>query len=207
MAKVKGGMGLNLSGKIEGLVYVQFNGGTYTRRAPQRKKDSSTPRMLLNQQRFREVNSFCGQFKYSVIPQIWNGAAEKMNGYAFFMKSNMAAFAPDGSLGDAKKLRFSTGKLTMPQGVEAGRPELGGSVIEVSAPKELHVGGVHLKDELMVISAAGGQYSDITATGILRGNLNGSFELPQQPVGATHIYLFFGSLDHRDYSESICFEI
>jgi hypothetical protein len=75
MAQVTNGMGLGLAGKVGDLVYVPFNGGTYTRKAPRRKKDSSTPRMLLNQQRFRQVNDFCAQFKYSVIPQIWNAAA------------------------------------------------------------------------------------------------------------------------------------
>lgn len=207
MAQVKEGARTMLSGKADGLVYVQFNGGTYTRKVARRTKDSWTPRMLLNLQRFKEVNSFCGQFKYSVIPQIWNGAAEKMSGYAFFMKSNMAAFAPDGSLGDAKKLRFSTGKLLWPEGFEAHRSEDGANTIEVNWPKYLNVGGVHLKDELMVISAADGHYSEITTTGLVRSALTGSFELPAQPVAATHVYLFFGSLDRRDYSESVCFEV
>ena len=207
MAKVIGGIGSMLSGKVEGLVFVQFNGGTYTRRAPRRKKDSWTPSQLLVRQRFAAINNFCGLFKYSVIPQIWNGAAEKMSGYALFLKSNMAAFAPDGSLGDAKKIRFSTGKLTLPQGLEAGRPEVGGSIIEVSWPQDLHLGGIHLADELMVISSADGIYSDIKATGITRNDLNGSFELPTPPDTATHIYLFFSSKDRKDYSESICFEV
>jgi len=207
MAKVKEGARSMLSGKADGLVYVQFNGGTYTRNVPHRKKDSWTPRMLLNLQRFREVNSFCGQFKYTVIPQIWNGAAEKMSGYALFLKSNMPAFAPDGNLANPKLIRFSTGKLNMPQGLIAGRPEAEGNIIEVSWEKELHVGGVHLKDELMVISAADGKYSEITNTGITREAMHGTFELPPQPVTATHIYLFFGSKDRRDYSESVCLEV
>lgn len=207
MAKVTGGMGLDLSGKVGGLVYVQFNGGTYTRRAPRIKKDSWSPGQLLVRQRFSAINSFCGQFKYTVIPQIWNGAAEKMSGYAFFLKSNMAAFAPDGSLGDAKKLKFSTGKLIWPEGLEAHRSEADVHTIEVNWPKYLNVGGVHLKDELMVISAGDGNYSEIKVTGIERNALSGSFELPALPAAATHIYLFFGSKDHRDYSESVCFEV
>jgi hypothetical protein len=59
----------------------------------------------------------------------------------------------------------------------------------------------------MVISAADGNYSDITSTGLVRSALTGSFELPALPAAATHIYLFFGSIDHRDYSESVCFEV
>ena len=207
MAQVTGGMGSMLSGKVGGLVYVQFNGGTYTRKVPRRKKDAWTPGMLLNLERFKQVNSFCAQFKYSVIPQIWNAAAEKMSGYALFLKSNMPAFAPDGSLANPKLIRFSTGKLTMPQGLMAGRTEAEGNIIEASWPKELHVGGIHLRDELMVISAADGVYSDIMATGITREALHGTFELPIPHETATHIYLFFESLDHRDYSESVCFEV
>ena len=134
-----------------------------------------------------------------------------MSGYALFLKSNMPAFAPDGSLANPKLIRFSTGKLTMPQGLMAGRAEAEGNIIEASWPKELHVGGIHLRDELMVISAADGQYSEITATGLLREQLNGSFELPALPLpqapGPQLIYLFFGSKDRRDYSESVCFEV
>lgn len=40
MAKVKEGARSNLSGKADGLVYVQFNGGVYTRKLPKRKKDA-----------------------------------------------------------------------------------------------------------------------------------------------------------------------
>ena len=222
MAQVTGGMGLKLAGKVGGLVYVQLNGGTYTRKLPHRKKEMWTPRMLLNLQRFRQVNNFCGQFKYSVIPQIWNVAAlanfskvsnfgkvaaKKMSGYAFFLKSNMAAFGPDGSLGDAKKLRFSTGNLVWPEGFEAHRPDPDANTIDVNWPKELHTGGIHLRDELMVITSVDGQYSDITTTGIERIALTGSFELPGQLAIATHVYLFFGARDRRDYSESVCFEV
>ena len=207
MAKVKEGARTMLSGKADGLVYVQFNGGTYTRKVPKRKKDAWSPGMLLNLQRFREVNSFCGQFKYSVIPQIWNAAAVKMSGYAYFLKSNMSAFAPDGSLGDAKKIKLSTGNLIWPEGFEARRSEVDANTIEVNWPKYLNIGGIHLRDELMVISAADGHYSELTYTGIVRLDLNGSFELPNLPIAATHLYLFFGSKDRRDYSESICFEV
>lgn len=207
MAKVKGGIGLELSGKIAGVVFVQLNGSTYMRSAPRRKKNSWSPNQVRSQQRFGQINNFCGKFKYSVIPAIWNGVAEKMSGYALFLKSNMPAFGADGSLADPKLIRMSTGQLIVPPGLTAGRPEADGSLIEVNWPKELHTGGVHLKDELLVVSAGDGNYSDILETGIVRGQLNGSFELPQLPSPTTHIYLFFGSKDHRDYSESVCFEV
>jgi hypothetical protein len=163
--------------------------------------------MVLNQKRFAQVMRFCGLFKDTLIPQIWNEAAINTSGFRLFQKSNSPAFGKDGSLMDPKLIRLSTGKLTLPQGLQAGKAEVGGSVIEVSWPEDLHMGGIHLKDELMVISAGDGQYSEVKATGILREQLNGSFELPELFAPATHVYLFFESKDRKNYSESICFEV
>ena len=207
MTQVRGGIESNLSGKFGDMVFVQLNGKTYMRRAPRRKKESSTPAMLLNQKRFAQVMQFCGQFKDTLIPQIWNSAALNTSGFRLFQKTNSPAFAKDGSLPDAKLLRLSIGKLPLPQGITAGKAEVGGTLIEVSWPVDQFLGGTRLQDELMVISAGEGQYSEVTATGILRKNLNGSFELPEEPSGITHIYLFFESKDRKDYSESICFEV
>ena len=207
MTKVNGVLESMLSGKFGNMVFVQRDGKTYMRRAPTRKKDASTPRMLLNQKRFGEVMKFCGLFKSTVIPQIWNFAAVGTSGYRLFQKTNSPAFGPDGSLREPKSLQFSKGKLSFPQEMEARRTAVEGSTIEVNWQKDAHLGGVHLQDELLVISAADGKYSAIMETGIVRGDLNGSFELPENYKAATHIYLFFTSQDHRDYSESICFEI
>lgn len=211
MARVTADSRTGLSGKMEGVVYVNLNGQTYTRRAPRYKKESETPGMIKNQQRFKQVNAFCALFKDSVIPQIWNGVDQRMSGYSLFLKANMAAFGPDGSLQEARKIKLSTGKLSFPEGFEAKRSETDDNKIEVNWPKEMHVGGIRLKEELMVISGRDGQYSDITATGIIRSQLSGAFELPLSPLpqapGPMHLYLFFASKDHRDYSQSECFEV
>lgn len=207
MTSVKQGLETMLSGKFGNMVFVQRDGKTYVRSAPKRKPGSSTPAMLLNQKRFGEVIKFCSQFKDTVIPQIWNLAAVNTSGYRLFQKTNSPAFGPDGSLKDPKLLRFSTGKLTLPEGLIAGKPEVGGSIIEVSWSKDLVLGGIPLQDSLMVISFADGIYSDITDTGLVRNDLNGSFELPVGPINATHIYLFFESKNRRNYSGSICFEV
>lgn len=211
MATVMDGARLQLSGKADGLVYVQFNGGVYTRKLPKRKKEAWTPGMLLNLERFKRINAFCALFKDSVIPQIWNGIDQRMSGYALFLKSNVAAFAPDGSIMDAKKIKLSTGNLSFPPGFEAHRSEEDNNKIEVNWPKEMHVGGVHLQDQLMVISCVDGQYSDIMATGIVRNDLGGTFSLSSSPIpqapGPMPVYLFFASPNHRDYSQSECFEV
>ena len=211
MAKVKEGARSDLSGKADGLVYVQSKWGVYTRKPPTLKKDSWTPGMLRNLERFKQINAFCSQFKHSIIPQIWNGRSPRMSGYALFLKTNTAAFGPDGSISDARKIKLSTGNLSFPEGFEARRSETDDNRVEVSWPKELYVGGIHLKDELMVISCEDGQYSEITPTGIERNDLGGSFALPALPepqtAGPMPIYLFFVSKNRRDYSESMCYEV
>jgi hypothetical protein len=196
---------------VGGIVLVQFNGSTYMRRAPQRPRNSWTPDQLLHRQRFSKVNQFCKQFKDSLIPQIWNDAAIRMSGYALFLKTNMRAFAPDGSLADPKKIVLSTGKLPLPEGLHAQRTAPEGTILQVSWLRDLHRGGNTLQEELMFISAADGRYSEITATGLLRMDRGGSFELPASALplapGPLHIYLFFASKDRRNYSESICLEV
>lgn len=207
MTKVKQGIESMLSGKFGNLVFVQRQGKTYVRRAPQRKKDSSTPAMLLNQQRFAQIMNFCGLFKHTVIPKIWNQAADGSSGFRLFQKANSPAFAPDGTLPDVTKIQLSTGKLTLPRDMKVNRKQPGSAAIEVSWPQDPDLGGLHLKDELLAVVGGEGKYSDILETGITRGSLGGSIELPGEPAPASHIYLFFGSKDGNNYSPSICFEI
>lgn len=207
MAKVLGGIASSLSGKAEGTVFVQFNGSVYTRRAPRYKKSSWTPNQASARKRFAAINHFCKQFNYSVISQIWKPAAIKMGGYAFFLKSNMAAFDTDGNLLDPMMLKLSTGKLTWPEEFIVRRKEGQPNTVEVNWAVDQVLGGVHLKDELLALSAGEGKYSDLIETGITRGQLKGSFTLPDIEAQTSHLYLFFGSRDRKNYSDSRCVEI
>jgi len=207
MARLRKGIGSMLSGKAAGMVFVQLDGETYMRVAPNRKKNSWTPKQLLHRERFKLVNSFCTQFRSSVIPLIWNLMAKKMAGYALFLKTNMPAFGLNGSLLDPKMLQFSTGKLPMPQQFKAERTAIDATSIAVSWQNDPYLDAQRLTDELMMIVASNNKYSYLTPTGLVRGTMDGSFELPAQPKAATHIYLFFASTDKKDYTGSVCFEI
>ena len=190
----------------DGLVIAKRNGNYHYRRAPQRKvKDSWTPQQVLHRQRFSLVNKFCGLFKHSLIPQIWNYEAVIMSGYSLFLKTNMPAFAADGSIADVKKIMLSTGKLPFPSDLTALPLESEPGILEVSWHKEPFLKGERQSDELMIISVADGHYSEITATNVKRWDLKGSFQLPPVPLAATHFYLLFASKDRRDYSPSVCF--
>jgi len=118
----------------------------------------------------------------------------------------MPAFDPDGALEDVRKIQLSTGKLPFPPDLLAVRSASDTASIEVNWTEEPHILGQRLSDELMVVSAADSHYSEITQTGIKRGDLQGTFVLPLlRPFPGTHIYLMFTSKDGRDYSPSACF--
>ena len=207
MARMKRNIGDLVSGRIGNVVFYTRNGVNYVRAAPDRKKDSWSPQQLLHRQRFGKASFLWSQLKKTKIAPIWNLAAERMNGYASFMKANMPAYALDGSIIDAKMIKISTGKLHLPLDLEAVRESAGSSVITVSWKNDPNMKGKRLEDELMAVSAADGHYSAMTSTGLLRSAKNGSFTLPEKPADATHVYLFFASQDGMDYTESVCFQI
>jgi len=207
MARMKRNIGDLVSGRIGNIVFYTRNGVNYVRAAPDRKKDSWSPQQLLHRQRFGKASYLWSQLKKTNVAPIWNLAAERMNGYASFMKANMPAYALDGSIIDPKMLKISTGKLHLPLVLEAARQTAGSSTIEVSWKNDPNMKGKRLDDELMAVSATDGHYSAMTSTGLLRSAQNGSFTLPVKPADTTHVYLFFAAADGMDYTESVCFGI
>jgi len=207
MAKMKRNIGDLVSGRIGNVVFYTRNGVNYVRAAPDRKKDSWSPQQLLHRQRFSKASYLWSQLKKTKVAPIWNLAAERMNGYACFIKANMPAYALDGSIIDPKMLKISTGKLHLPMDLEATRETAGSTVIAVSWKNDPNLKGKRLDDELMAVSVNDGHYSALTSTNLLRSAQNGLFTLPAWPADATHVYLFFASQDKLDYTESVCFEI
>jgi len=207
MAKIKSSIEAMVSGKIGPVVYYQLRGKQYVRTVPDRKKDSWSPQQKLHRQRFSKVIQLWKQLKSTRIAQIWKLATQEMNGYVYFMKINMPAFGPDGSLTNPRELQLSTGKLRLPLDLAASRQAAGSSTIEVSWENDLNLKAVRLHDELMMVSYANGVYSVLSPTGLERSAQSGTFTPPVKPVNATHVYLFFASKDKLEYTESVCFEL
>lgn len=203
MAKMKRPIGDVVSGKIGNVVFVNMNGKSYVRAAPQRKTNSWSTDQLLYRQRISRVSALWRALKSEEMSRIWNGAAEQMNGYAWFLKLNMPALEMDGTLIDAKGLKVSDGKLPVPQDLKAERLPGDASMVKVSWQNDPHTSGLRLQDELMAVSYVDGKFSQATPTGLLRSALNGSFALPLHPTNATHVFLFMASGD--GYSGSRAF--
>lgn len=207
MALVTSNGSNGIVGRIGDVVYVPYKGGTYIRKAPKSGTRVFTRAMLQSQQRFKCMHKFCIQFKHTLIPWIWNDAAERGSGYNFFMKANSPAFARDGSIGDYKLLKLTTGSLPLPFDIRTQREAEEVNFIQVSWKQDLHFSGERLRDELKYIAQNNGVFSEIISTGLARRSCGGTFELPVNFDTATHLYLFFVSNDQRDYSDSCAYAL
>jgi len=207
MAKMKRNIGELVSGKIGNTVFYQLNGKSYVRAAPSKKRESWTEEQQLYRQRISKVSALWRSLKSEQMSKIWNTAAENMNSYAWFLKLNMPALAMDGTLIDSKLIRVTDGKLPIPQRLRAERMADNPTTINVSWLNDAHTRPERLTDALMVQSYADGHFSAITATGLQRSNLGGTFTLPLQPSNASHVYLLMASGDGKEYSESVCVEV
>ncbi|MGE5395739.1 MAG: hypothetical protein ACM3P1_13435 [Candidatus Saccharibacteria bacterium] len=196
-----------ISGRLGEVVYVRYRGGTYIRKAPAKRKDANDPKMMLNQQRFACITRFCVQFKYTLIPMIWNDAATRGSGYNAFLKANGPAFAKDGSLADALFITLSTGHLSIPATLTVQRPMPEANAIQVGWEKETHLSGIRSTDELVALSYDGTRFSPVINTGIKRKDLGGTFELPLMAQKAEYLYLFFAAQDRHHFSVSRAFMI
>lgn len=207
MGKFSGILGAHISGKVGEVVYYTIHGKNCVRSLPKKSEVPPSEKQVLQRQRFQAMNNLSNQFKYVIIPQIWAPAAQRMTGRNLFIKTNKQAFDLQGKVTDWKLVKISQGKLFLPSEIRAQRQQAGSSVVNVSWIENYYKGGVPYWDELLAVSAGDGNFSPLKNTGIKRGELKGSFELPQAKTAATHVYLFFASLDRTKYSESICFEL
>ena len=207
MARVTTGTGKGFSGKVGGLVFSQQNDETYVRSAPQRKKNSWSPRQQLHRIRFKAVHDYCAKYRYTLIPQIWNLAAKDRHGFNLFLKANMPAFALDGQLAEQGKLHFSDGKLPLPLQFKAKRTDGDPSKIEVSWLNDANLPGVYIHDDLLMIAGYPDHFTSPLTTGLQRRDCHGVISLPIDHSEITGIWLSFAAPDKEAYSPDQYFGI
>jgi hypothetical protein len=206
MARITGGLGKFVSGKLESVVFVQREGMTYLRKLPEYTKDSWTPRQKLHRERFRQVNAFCRQHQITIIIPIWNLVPGKGSGYSRFLKANMHAFGLDGTLADRAMLRFSDGVLSQPFHLMVEKVQDENNKITVSWDKDSFKSGNHDHDELMLVPAYTEGFGEPVNTGIKRKECSVTIVLPGGPSKVEAVYIFFTSNDHKQYSPDRYFE-
>jgi hypothetical protein len=207
MARITGGIGKFVSGKLESVVFVQREGMTYIRKLPEYTKNSWTPRQKLHRERFRLVNAFCRQHQMRIIIPIWNLVPGKGSGYNRFLKANMPAFGLDGQLADRAMLHFSDGMLPLPFHFMVEMKIGENDKISVSWYNDTFNSIWFDQDELMLVPAYADGFGEPVNTGMKRKASNVSLALPTGPSKVEAVYLFFASTDRKRYSPDRYFEL
>ncbi len=197
MARIKGGV---LRGRVGNIVYSEWNGIEVVKAAPNRSKNSWSERQLLHRQRFKAISEYCGKYRYTLIPQIWNLAAENGHGHNLFLKANSPAFALDGELTAVEKLHFSAGNLPFPQQIRAKRQAGDPSKVEVIWTNDENLSPQYAHDELIMVAGYADHFSALIATGVLRKKGEAVIDLPADYSTITGIWLFFRTYGKDGYS-------
>lgn len=197
MARIKGGMAV---GKMGSIVHSQWKGIEVIKMAPVRSKSSWTPKQLLHRQRFKAISGYCNKYNRTLIPQIWNLAAQNGHGRNLFLKANSPAFAVDGTLEAVEKLHFSAGELMLPREMTAARMLSDPLKVEVTWVDDDYLYSFSTYDELMMVAGNAEKFTAPIATGVLRKMGSAVIDLPAAPVNITNIWLFFRAYKKDAYS-------
>ena len=209
MARIHGTIGGHLSGKLDGLVFVKVGDKTYVRTAPERRKDSWSPKQEQHRRRFQAFTRFYRMHRGNIVQPIWNlSATKQQTGYNLFMKANLPAFNADGSDFDPSLLHYSTGPLDLPQNLMLHRDELNPMMVHVSWNPECITRQERPDDELLIVR--GGSYRAIgpieTAAQRKAGSCTFDFT-DRLKEGPWDLYLFFVSADRKKYSPDKHFSV
>ena len=197
MARIKGGV---LKGKVGNVVYSEWKGIEVVKAAPNRSKNSWSERQIMHRQRFKAIREYCGKYSRTLIPQIWNLAAEDGHGHNLFLKANSPAFALDGELTAFEKLHFSAGNLPLPQQITAKRLAGDPSKVEVIWTNDGNLSPAYAHDTLMMVAGYADHFSTPIATGVYRKKGEAVIDLPADFATITGIWLFFRTYEKDGYS-------
>jgi hypothetical protein len=198
MAKVKGG---DVSGMLGTLVFLKLNGQGVVRMAPkERPKNSWSDGQTMYRQKVKNLAAFWMKSVPSDIKRIFDLGAEKMTAYNLFLKTNLEAFHADGTQVDLEWLHLSVGKLPLPHKFKAMKVAGDPEKIEVSWQDDSGVGLARSKDELTMVIAHDGKFTNPIATGAVRKQQIAVIQLPAGIGTIQGIYLSFASKERGLYS-------
>ena len=207
MAKMKRPVGDLMSGKLGNVVFVHRNDKSYVRMAPIRKHNNWSEQQIMYRKRLSSVSQLWRNLKSDLSPYIWNNVTPEMNGYAFFIKTNIQAFSIDGSLIDPKLIMVSNGHLIKSRNMNvslASDPDF----VDIQWQNDPNLKSARGFDQLVIQTYGEGIFSKPMVTSLPRKDLGGAVLIPKPApfTKATHIYVFFANED-QNFSQSDCFEI
>lgn len=188
-----------ISGMIGPTVFYTVKGKQYIRAAiREREKDSWSPGQVTYRQKVSKAAAFWGKLAANPARESWKLAADGMSGYNLFLKTNLPAFKGDGSQMDLAWLHLSAGKLPLPHQLIAVAGEGDPTKWNVSWQDDSGNALAQSDDELMVIFAQDGKFTNPLSTGVKRKQKKAVVQAPQGTIQG--MYLFFASADGKLYS-------
>ena len=201
MAILTGGVDGPISGLVGTVIGYKVGDQNIIRgKMKPRGKDSWSDKQVLHRKRISSVGSLWKELLTNPVRSSWKMASGLWPAYSLFLKTNLAAFSPDGTQIDHEYLHLSTGPLPLPHLLKAAVTEANSALWEVSWLNDSGKGLANLKDELLVMVVRDGKFSNPMATGSNRGDQFASVELPGGEGTVQGIYLSFASSDRASYS-------
>jgi hypothetical protein len=208
MAKVNGIVESKISGLVGPVVFVNFNGRTYVRRAPRpRKKEGWSIQQVSSRKRFSNFCAFWREQVPATVKEIWDLASEKMNGFNLFLKVNLQAFGAEGNLEDLTRFHFAQGSLPLPHKLTATRMQGNPGMVQISWQDDSGIGLASADDQLLFLTTNGKQFNGPLQTKVRREEEAALIQLPEESEAITGIFLFFKSSKGKLYSPDQFFGI
>lgn len=204
MAKMKRNIGDYVSGKLGNVVFVQMNGKSYVRSAPQRSINNWSSVQLMYRTRLKNISKIWNNIKTPEIKNIWDRAAGDFNCYALFIQYNIHALSIAGLLIDPKLLKVSAGSLPVP--FFKSNPVM--NKIAIFWQNDPNFKAERLNDRLLYMSYCNEKFSAITDLGVIRSDQGCVIDKPfaDTDFGLGYLFLFFANDNNTLFSESTSFE-
>lgn len=201
MAILKGGVDGPISGLVGTVVGYKIGDQNIIRgKMGPRAKDSWSDKQVLHRKRISSVGSLWQELASNPVRSSWRIASGLWPAYSLFLKTNLAAFSPDGSQIDLEYLHLSTGPLPLPHQLKASVSVVDPQVWEATWLNDAGKGLAKLNDELLVMVVRDGKFSHLLSTGTKRVDQSAAIQLPGGEGTVQGIYLSFAAGDKSTYS-------
>lgn len=201
MGQVKSELGGAISGAVGPVVFYNRNGKTYVRAAiKDRAKESWSNNQVGVRNKVKQVATLWRQLAKNPVRASWQMAAEQMSGYNLFLKINLHAFKGQEMQYDLEWLHLSNGNLPLPHQLQAVAVKDNPMKWQVSWSDDSGYMLSKPDDELLVVFAHDGKFSDPMATGVKRSQKSALVQVPEKAAKLQGLYLFFAAADREFYS-------
>jgi hypothetical protein len=203
MATIKSDSPLSgASGRLGNVVTYTMNGVQVIRSLPFTKKRKATKLQRAHLESFKMQHLIAKSLKVPIIQRIWNRFSYEggMNGYNRFIQINRPAYGASGEIEFPELFVISQGTLIPARDLTVTHQDHHLQFAWTPGDRSPNCSGT---DRLNIALLSNRSSIRIIETGIFREAGQASIELPANMVGMVEGYVFWSSLQDRNFSPSI----